>query len=600
MFEQIAVELFYQRAVREHLFLRLLGMLVIGIALVQLRLAPVLLVAGWAAALTIGETSVRLWWRRTLRQPDTPEATQTTRRQLVAWGAVLAGLYAAPAFLTFDKGPLGAGVAAMLSSAVLLVVCAQHNLTQRMFYSSGAAPALGLTLAAASFGHGYDRVSLVALAAAGVGNARNLHHASAKMFKGLIKSRLEAESSAGRLEVALRAAEDASQAKSTFLATMSHEIRTPLNGILGMAEALSRADLADRDAEAVKTIRNSGQALLAMLNDVLDLSKIEAGHLQLHETDFDLAATVRESAMLFASTANDKGVALDVDVEAASGAYLGDSARIRQLVANLVSNAVKFTAAGQVRVRSSRTPDGRVRIAVSDTGIGIAPEALPNLFERFMQADGSTTRRYGGTGLGLAICRELAEVMGGRITVESEPGQGSTFTFEAPLRLVSEAPAPPPIDSTNQEELAAGETALRVLCAEDNPTNQLVLQALIGHFGCELTLANDGAEALELWRTGSFDVVLMDIQMPVMDGISAMQAIRAEEAATGRPRTSLVALTADALPDQIAEQQAAGADLHLEKPIQISALAETLATAGALAAAARAQAAASGRERELG
>ncbi|MFI4975384.1 MAG: ATP-binding protein [Caulobacterales bacterium] len=373
-------------------------------------------------------------------------------------------------------------------------------------------------------------------------------------------------------EVALvqarEAAETANRAKSTFLATMSHEIRTPLNGVLGMAQALAADNLSADQRERVAVIRESGEALLAILNDVLDLSKIEAGKLELDEAEFDLEEIARGSHSVFAALANKKGLTFSLSVEDdACGVYLGDPSRLRQILYNLISNALKFTETGEIGVAISRAGD-QLQVDVSDTGVGIDPDQLAHLFGRFQQGDASTTRRFGGTGLGLAICRELAELMGGRIAVESAVSRGSRFTVSLPFpRLRGSAEAAP-----MAEPSAPAALALKVLAAEDNTVNQLVLKALLSQIGVEPLMVENGLQALQAWEADDWDLVLMDVQMPRMDGLAATRAIREREAASGRRRTPIIALTANAMAHQIEEYLAAGMDGHVAKPIEVGQL----------------------------
>jgi signal transduction histidine kinase/ActR/RegA family two-component response regulator len=386
------------------------------------------------------------------------------------------------------------------------------------------------------------------------------------------------------LEQARDAANAANVLKTQFLANMSHEIRTPLNGVLAMAEVMSMGDLAPVQRDRLDVIRRSGGLLLAVLNDVLDLSKIEAGKLTLFEDDFDVEVVVGEARDNFAIMAEAKNLEFHVEVaEAARGWWRGDADRLRQIVGNLLSNAVKFTPAGAVSATIEASERGGLRMVVRDTGVGIAPEKLPSLFEKFTQADNSATRRFGGTGLGLAICRELTQMMGGSIDVESGEGRGSTFTVELPLTRGK--PASVPAADAGQ----GGEDGdLRLLAAEDNPTNQQVLAAVLGSLGIEVHIVPDGKEAVEAWRTGAYDLILMDIQMPVMDGISAASAIRAAEKETGRRRTPIVALTANALTHQVEEYLAVGMDAHVAKPIEIAKLYDAISavlTAAATGAA---------------
>jgi signal transduction histidine kinase/CheY-like chemotaxis protein len=384
-------------------------------------------------------------------------------------------------------------------------------------------------------------------------------------------------------------AEAGSRAKSDFLATMSHEIRTPLNGVLGMAQAMQRDRLSKGQRQRLEVIRKSGESLLSLLNSILDLSKIEAGKLELERGEVDPAAVARAAADAFAAQAADKGVALSVEVsEAASGAYAGDSARVGQILTNLVANAVKFTETGAVRVVVDRGEAGLV-FQVIDTGIGITPAQQRGLFDKFVQADASTTRRYGGTGLGLAISQQLALMMGGAIGLESAPGKGSTFIVTLPLaRLGERTTGEAPVAEAAPAELPP----LRVLAAEDNRVNQMVLRALLEQMGIEPTIVDDGSQAVEAWRAAAWDLVLMDVQMPVMDGLTAAQAIREAETAEGRPRTPIIALTANVMAHQLESYLAAGMDEVVAKPIEAARLLQTMAKvleafeAGASAAAA--------------
>ncbi|MBI1198866.1 MAG: response regulator [Phenylobacterium sp.] len=380
---------------------------------------------------------------------------------------------------------------------------------------------------------------------------------------------------ARRLRAAQARAEAANGAKSAFLATMSHEIRTPLNGVLGMAQAMAADGLSARQAERLAVIRQSGESLLAILNDILDLSKIEAGKLEIEEVEFDLGDLARGAYSAFTAIANKKGLSFGLDLEAARGRYRGDPSRIRQILYNLISNALKFTDEGEIRVNAVYA-EGRLTLTVRDTGMGIAAENLGRLFDKFDQLDSSTTRRFGGTGLGLAICGELAKLMGGGITVESRVGVGSAFIVALPLeRLGDEVFLPAPAAIEEQAETLP----LRVLAAEDNEVNQLVLKTLLHQLGIEPRVVPDGAAAVEAWEAEPWDLILMDVQMPVMDGPSATGEIRRREAAAGRARTPIVALTANAMSHQVQSYLAAGMDGHIAKPIEIKALYQVLVQA---------------------
>jgi signal transduction histidine kinase/AmiR/NasT family two-component response regulator len=401
-------------------------------------------------------------------------------------------------------------------------------------------------------------------------------------FNHLLAKLDEREQALWRTLQELMEARDAANAanvlKSQFLANMSHEIRTPMNGVLAMAEVMSNGDLAPVQRERLDVIRQSGVLLLAVLNDVLDLSKIEAGKLTLLVDDFDLESTVAPARDSFAVMAEQKGLAFEVQVaEAARGAWRGDADRLRQVVGNLLSNAIKFTQAGSVAAAFDVSPaNGNLLLTVRDTGVGIAAEKQSTLFEKFVQADNSATRRFGGTGLGLAICRELTQMMGGTIVVESQEGQGSVFRVELPLER-GEVRLEAAVETSEIEEAAEG--SLRLLAAEDNATNQQVLAAVMGSLGIEVDIVADGRAAFEAWRDGAYDLILMDIQMPVMDGIDSARAIRAAEQEMGRRRTPIVALTANALSHQVQEYLAAGMDGHVAKPIEIAKLYDAISRA---------------------
>jgi len=362
---------------------------------------------------------------------------------------------------------------------------------------------------------------------------------------------------------------------------MSHEIRTPLNGVLGMAQAMAADELSPVQADRLDVIRQSGEALLAILNDVLDLSKIEAGRFELETIEFDLGDLMKGAHSAFTALANKKGLSFDLAIEAdARGVYLGDPTRVRQILYNLISNALKFTDHGEVRVLATAAEGAGLALCVSDTGVGIAPERLEVLFDKFTQADASTTRRYGGTGLGLAICRELADLMGGVIGAESTYGEGSSFRVLLPLAKVGEASAPsfaPPPPPSAETEIHL--LKIRVLAAEDNTVNQLVLKTLLHQIGVEPVVVENGEEAIKAWQEGDWDVILMDMQMPVMDGLTATRRIREVEAIAGRAPTPIIALTANAMSHQIQQCVAAGMNGHIAKPIEAVRLFEALEAA---------------------
>ena len=385
----------------------------------------------------------------------------------------------------------------------------------------------------------------------------------------------ERERSAQALQASKEAAEAANRAKSTFLANMSHEIRTPLNGVLGMSQAIASGELSPLQRQRLEVVLQSGRTLLHLLNDLLDVSKIEAGRMELEATPFDLRTVIGDVEALYRVQAEAKSLAFRVEMDPSLEVdYRGDPTRLRQILGNLLSNAVKFTNQGEVALAIAPQGDGRLRFGVHDTGEGIEAAVLDRLFQTFTQADPSTTRRHGGTGLGLSISRDLARLMDGEIEVESRPGEGSTFALVLPLTPVAEADGARTVPGDAAD--AGGPLAVRILAAEDNPTNRLVLRTLLAQDGIELTLVENGAQAVGAWREGGFDVVLMDAQMPVMDGPAAARAIREEEARLARRRTPIVALTANVMSHQLADYREAGMDAHIAKPIDLQTLFETL------------------------
>ncbi|HYC75680.1 ATP-binding protein [Brevundimonas sp.] len=382
---------------------------------------------------------------------------------------------------------------------------------------------------------------------------------------------------ADQLRTARRKAEDANRAKSEFLANMSHEIRTPLNGVVSMADSLIRRSLGVQEREMVELIRSSGVTLERLLSDILDSAKIESGQVTLEPAPFDLEQAVSDIGALWRVKAEDKGVALEVDFDAAlSGLVDGDAVRLRQVLNNLVSNALKFTSKGHVRLTVTAAGD-RIAFRVSDTGVGFDREQRSRIFRRFQQADGSITRRYGGTGLGLAISTALVDLMGGALDCESTPGVGSSFWFEIPLPRLGQAAAPAAAPEPVARDVE--KVSLRILLADDHPANRKVVEIMLGATEMELVAVENGRQAVDAFIGGGFDLVLMDMQMPVMDGLTATREIRRHEAAQGLKRTPLLMLTANAMSEHVEAGRAAGADGHLTKPVTMAGLFDAIGTA---------------------
>lgn len=376
----------------------------------------------------------------------------------------------------------------------------------------------------------------------------------------------EIERRDAELRLAKDKAEDLARLKSEFLANMSHEIRTPMNGVVGMISLVLDRCSDPQEKEQLLVAQNAAQSLVGILNDILDLSKIEAGKMTLETIDFDLQETVRDSLRVFEISIREKALHLEITIGHDCPAWVrGDPMRLRQVLVNLAGNAVKFTAQGKVQIRVAPATPGVIRFEVRDTGIGIPPEKLKFIFDPFTQADGSHTRRFGGTGLGLTITRRLVCLMGGELWAESDAGHGSRFYFDLPLPPCSEPAAE--IDTATQTEPKLPQ--LHVLVAEDNLINQKVICAILARQGWTIELAGTGAEAYRRFLERRFDLILMDIQMPELDGVEATRLIRQHEIQCRLPRTPIMALTAHSSPIDHARYLAEGMDAIVTKPVNL-------------------------------
>jgi signal transduction histidine kinase len=397
-----------------------------------------------------------------------------------------------------------------------------------------------------------------------------------------VRAQAEERIALAREQAARLEAERANRAKSEFLANISHELRTPMNAIIGMTDLALEEPVSATVKEYLETVSGSAHALLALLNDILDLSKLESGKLELESVPFSLRDVIEELSQAFRVLAVEKGLAYHWSVQnAIPDRLVGDPLRIKQILSNFLSNAIKFTEKGGIAidVEATSITDKTVvlRFCVSDTGIGIAIEDQHRIFSPFTQADASITREFGGTGLGLAICADLIRAMGGTHAVQSARNAGSKFYFRVALPVAAEEP--PTADQPERFDVGAGKTAtkLRILLAEDGRANQALVRHVMGKRGHEVVMANDGHEAIELASTEKFDLILMDVQMPRLDGLQATAAIRA---LPGLPRIPIIALTAHAMPGDRERCFEAGMDAYLAKPLDLKTLVETVEGVG--------------------
>lgn len=522
----------------------------------------------WFVAVCASQAVDWLVFRRFLQRPG----VEPSRTMIAVACAVTAGcvvIYSGIAgYLWFRGGEVGRVFALIQIAGGLLHVSLHMHRARPVLISAVATHGtyfLGLPVVSAISGGRWHELLIT------IGCLLYMSHLGVAVRQSTSTTE-QLQSARDAAQEARRRAEVASDAKSDFLAVISHEIRTPMNAVISAANLLRRTRLDEAQREHVAMLTDAGDVLMGLLNDVLDFSKIEAGKMELESAAMNVRDRLTALCRLWEPRADAAGVRLTMDIDASVPAFVRtDPLRFQQILFNLMSNAVKFTSTGEIRVRAGW--DGaHLSVAVVDTGCGIPAERLPHMFNSFEQADAGTTRRYGGTGLGLSISRKLAEIMGGTLSVESREGEGSTFTLSLPVEVAAEDAA---ASRPSGEDTGALEGRV-ILAADDHEVNRRILALLLEPHGCRLTLVANGAEAVEAARLERFDAVLMDMQMPVMDGLEAARRLRREGLNAATP---IIALTANALDTHKAAWDAVGVHAFLTKPIDPELLAATLAGA---------------------
>jgi signal transduction histidine kinase/AmiR/NasT family two-component response regulator len=538
------------------------------IALISLYNLPLREVAIWTAVVLVGE----IWQRRAasrIREADVETSSLKSNFMMafgfntLAWSSIGDLAWGAE-----DRAFQGVCMVLWMTQFMLAAVYAFRSRSGYIVGTVGPMAAIALAVVMTMADHGLDGISELVASCLGPIFAYGLSRQADKQ-RQILDHTLQ------QLEQAADNAERAASAKSEFLANMSHELRTPLTAILGFSELLQKSKaLTPNDARAADRINTASRTLLTVVNDVLDFSKMEAGAVELEAEALDPVRLFQDALDVIDAAATGKGVRVRLEVTGAPILVMGDPVRLSQVLFNLLSNALKFTSQGEIVGAVAFEPLGgercRIRFEVRDTGIGIPGDKRALMFERFSQADGSITRRFGGTGLGLAICKRIVSLMNGVIDVDSQPGEGSTFWLEVALPVADHVAAEP--RETRIEDWAGIE--IRALVVEDHAFNQELLRTILDTLGLKVDVVSDGAQAVAAYQSNRYDIILMDIQMPIMDGPEATRRIRALE----RPgtRVPIIAMTANVMSAQIEAYLAAGMDAHLGKPIDFNALVETL------------------------